>query len=499
MLEDTIVVEDLAKTRFDDTWDDGPATCWVVLADSGDRKISVIMEVRDLLNLGLKDGKDLVDDAPTIFHTADTDIAVARLLAAGADAYPLTRGHIETAIGLMEDRAQTLDCTTVLPAVLASIKDLDLRDPETIARERDQRYTTFLRNKLTVFEKDHTGDTLQSFLDAITCSEAQEDGDAITCSEVQEDGFFERLKYLQSIVGSAEAPDDNPTGPRYDLTLLSPPPTTVRGMGILERPTPEECENELRAIWAEMRTYLNELRAKRDAGECNMTPLNPDFGNKNHMHYPNSWVRDEYLDEVQELISKGDELSRGAAMTAAVEKIVDEPDYESWFDWQAAHKNGYEDSWAVMEKHWSTKWPPDVEKVVVLQDDPDVPAHLEIHYQSATVAPEKLIAEIACQYPTLVFVESHAKEFDQWGANVYIDGKKFYEDENYGSDGDAALAGLVRKLEEAKEVAKEARNSHRKDLWGPERHRAMNRWQVLVNRSETDAKAAADLAVNGLI
>ncbi len=230
-----------------------------------------------------------------------------------------------------------------------------------------------------------------------------------------------------------------------------------------------------------------------------MTPLNPDFGNKNHMHYPNSWVRDEYLDEVQELISKGDELSRGAAMTAAVEKIVDEPDYESWFDWQAAHKNGYEDSWAVMEKHWSTKWPPDVEKVVVLQDDPDVPAHLEIHYQSATVAPEKLIAEIACQYPTLVFVESHAKEFDQWGANVYIDGKKFYEDENYGSDGDAALAGLVRKLEEAKEVAKEARNSHRKDLWGPERHRAMNRWQVLVNRSETDAKAAADLAVNGLI
>jgi hypothetical protein len=265
-------------------------------------------------------------------------------------------------------------------------------------------------------------------------------------------------------------------------------------MGILERPSPEKCENELRAIWAEMRTYINELRAKRSVGECNMTPLNPDFGNLTNMQYPYSWVRDEYLEEVEELISRGDELSRGAAMTAAVEKIVDAPDYESWFDWQAAHKNGYEDSWAVMEEHWSTKWPPDVEKIVVLQDDPDVPAHLEIHYQSAEVDPEKLIAEIARQYPTLIFVESHAKEFNAWGANVYIDGEKFYEDENWGPTCDDVLEGLVRKLVDAKEADKEAGTG-----WDSEMHRVMNRWQVVVNRSEADAKAAADLAVNGLI
>ena len=498
MLEDTIVVKDLAKTHFDETWDDGTAT-WVVLADAGDKKIQVIKEVRALLNLGLRGAKDLVDDAPTMFHMADSDIAAARLLLVGADAYPLTRGHLETAIGLVEGDAPTLDCTTGVPAVLASIKYLDLGDPETVARKQAKKYTTFVKNKLTVFQKDHTGDTIQSFLDAITCSEVQEDGDAITCDEAQKDGFFARLKYLQSLLRSVEANGGNPHGPRYDLTLLSPPPTTVRGMGILPRPSPEECENELRAIWAEMRTYVNELRAKRDANECNMDPRNPDFGNKSNMQYPRSWVRDEYLDEVEELVSRGDELSRGAAMTAAVEKIVDAPDYGSFFDWQAEHKNGYEDSWAVGEDLWSTKWPPDVEKVVVLQDDPDVPAHLEIHYQSATVDREKLIAEIACQYPTLVFVESHGTDFSAWGTNVYIDGKKFYEDENYGSDGDAALAGLVRKLKEAKEAAKEAGNSHLKDLWGSEMHRAMNRWQVLVNRSETDAKAVADLAVNGLI
>ena len=497
MLEDTIVVEDLAKTRFDHTWDDGPAT-WVVLADCGNKKIQVIKEIRSLTNLGLKDAKDLVESAPTIFSTTNDEIegdfAAARLLVVGADAYPLTRDHIETAIGLVEGDAPTLDSTTAVSAVLASIKDLDLGDPETVARKQAKKYTTFVKNKLTVFQKDHTGDTIQSFLDAITCSKEQEDGNAITCSEAQEDGFFARLKYLQSIVGSAEAPGDIPTGPRYDLTLLSPPPTTVRGMGILPRPSPEECENELRAIWAEMRTYLNELRAKRDAGECNMTPRNPDFGNLTNMQYPYSWVRDEYLDEVEELVSRGDELSRGAAMTAAVEKIVDAPDYESWFDWQAAHKNGYEDSWAVMEEHWSTKWPPDVEKVLVLQDDPDVPAHLEIHYQSAEVDPEKLIAEIASQYPTLVFVESHAKEFNAWGASVYIDGEKFYKDENWSPSCDDVLEGLVRKLVDAKEADKEAGNG-----WDSEMLRVVNRWQVVVNRSEADAKAAADLAVNGLI
>jgi len=497
MLEDTIVVEDLAKTHFDETWDDGTAA-WVVLADAGDKKIQVIKEVRALLNLGLKDAHDLVKAAPTMFHTADSDIAAARLLLVGADAYPLTRGHLETAIGLVEGGAQTLDCTTGAPGVPASVKDLDLRDPEVIARERAKKYTTFVKNKLTVFEKCHTGDTLQSFLDAITCSEVQEDDDAITCGEAQEDGFFARLKYLQSLLRSVEVNGGNPHGPRYDLTLLSPPPTTVRGMGIFHRPSPEECENELRAIWAEMRTYVNELRAMRDTGQCAMTPLNPDYGNNDGRENPNTWVRDEYLAELEELISKGDELSCGAAMTAAVDKIVDSPEHDSWYDWQARHKNGYENSCAVMKEHWSTEWPPDVEKVVVLQDDPDVPAHLEIHYQSATVAPEKLIAEIASQYPTLVFVESHAREFNAWGANVYIDGKKFYEDENWDPSCDDVLEGLVRKLVDAKEADKEA-GKEAGNGWDSELHRVMNRWQVVVNRSEADAKAAADLAVNGLI
>ena len=36
----------------------------VVLADSGDKKIQVIKEVRALTNLGLKDAKELVDGAP---------------------------------------------------------------------------------------------------------------------------------------------------------------------------------------------------------------------------------------------------------------------------------------------------------------------------------------------------------------------------------------------------------------------------------------------------
>ncbi|SVC28837.1 uncharacterized protein METZ01_LOCUS281691, partial [marine metagenome] len=184
MLEDTIVVEDLAKTHFDHTWDDGTAT-WVVLADCGDQKIQVIKEIRSLTNLGLKDAKDLVDNAPTIFSTTNGDIAAALLLRVGADAYPLTRDHIETAIGLVEGDAPTLDSTTAVPAVLASIKDLDVGDPETRARKQAKKYTTFVKNKLTVFQKDHTGDTIQSFLDAITCSEVQEDGDAITCSETQ--------------------------------------------------------------------------------------------------------------------------------------------------------------------------------------------------------------------------------------------------------------------------------------------------------------------------
>ena len=105
-----------------------------------------------------------------------------------------------------------------------------------------------------------------------------------------------------------------------------------------------------------------------------------------------------------------------------------------------------------------------------------------------------MIAEIASQYPTLVFVESHAKEFNAWGASVYIDGEKFYKDENWGPSCDDVLEGLVRKLVDAKEADKEAGNG-----WDSEMLRVVNRWQVVVNRSEADAKAAADLAVNGLI
>ena len=87
MLEDTIVVEDLAKTHFDETWDDGTAT-WVVLADAGDKKIQVIKEVRALTNLGLKDAKDLVDGAPNAVlegaSKEDAEKAKEALEAAGA-------------------------------------------------------------------------------------------------------------------------------------------------------------------------------------------------------------------------------------------------------------------------------------------------------------------------------------------------------------------------------------------------------------------------------
>ena len=78
MLEDTIVVEDLAKTHFDHTWDDGTAT-WVVLADCGDQKIQVIKEIRSLTNLGLKDAKDLIENAPSIIYVPDGAVACAAL------------------------------------------------------------------------------------------------------------------------------------------------------------------------------------------------------------------------------------------------------------------------------------------------------------------------------------------------------------------------------------------------------------------------------------
>ncbi len=60
----------------------------VVLANSGDKKIQVIKELRALTNLGLKEAKDLVDGAPkTIKANATKEEAAnikAKLEAAGA-------------------------------------------------------------------------------------------------------------------------------------------------------------------------------------------------------------------------------------------------------------------------------------------------------------------------------------------------------------------------------------------------------------------------------
>src|SRR4051794_11730023 len=46
--------------------DDLPTTVDVVLTSAGDRKISVIKVVRQHTGLGLKEAKDLVDEAPSV-------------------------------------------------------------------------------------------------------------------------------------------------------------------------------------------------------------------------------------------------------------------------------------------------------------------------------------------------------------------------------------------------------------------------------------------------
>jgi len=472
MLQEAIVVEDPAMIWTDDTCDGDPSTS-VVLADCGDKKIQVIKEVRALTNFGLRDAKDCVDGAPRIIAVEDGDIAAARLLEAGAEAYPLKQSHIETAIGLLERGAPTTGSAEEVSAVLTCIEGANLVNPKNHNSTEYWPSFTGVKNKLTVFQKDQTGDALQSFLNAITCNDAQKDE------------FLVRLRYLQFLVCTGVVSQCRRYGGgRYDLTLASPPLPAVRGMGILSRPNPEECENELRAIWAEMRTYVNELRAMRDTGQCAMTPLNPDYGNNDGRENPNTWVRDEYLAELEELISKGDELSCGAAMTAAVDKIVDSPEHDSWYDWQARHKNGYENSWALKDKMWSTRWPPDVERLVILQDDPDGPAQMEIHYDSSLSNPEKLIAELARKYPTLVFVESYAaKGLYEWGANVYIDGEICYSD---GVNNDRVLSRLLTKVADLREAGESTECENR---------RIMERFEVLVNRSETDAKVVADVAV----
>jgi len=60
----------------------------VVLTGAGDKKIQVIKEVRSLTNLGLKDAKELVDEAPSsVLEGAskeDAEKAKEALEAAGA-------------------------------------------------------------------------------------------------------------------------------------------------------------------------------------------------------------------------------------------------------------------------------------------------------------------------------------------------------------------------------------------------------------------------------
>jgi large subunit ribosomal protein L7/L12 len=65
------------KTEFD-----------VVLIAAGDKKLEVVKEVKNLLGLGLKEAKDLVDSAPSVLKAgapkADAEAIKAKLTDAGA-------------------------------------------------------------------------------------------------------------------------------------------------------------------------------------------------------------------------------------------------------------------------------------------------------------------------------------------------------------------------------------------------------------------------------
>lgn len=67
---------------------DEPSTVTVVLADAGAQKIAVIKVVKEVLGLGLKEAKDLVDAAPADVKTgvakAEADELKAKLEEAGA-------------------------------------------------------------------------------------------------------------------------------------------------------------------------------------------------------------------------------------------------------------------------------------------------------------------------------------------------------------------------------------------------------------------------------
>jgi large subunit ribosomal protein L7/L12 len=63
-----------------------PSETWVVLAHSGDRKIQVIKAIREITELGLKEAKELTDEAPSMlgpFVREQAEAAVDLLTAAG--------------------------------------------------------------------------------------------------------------------------------------------------------------------------------------------------------------------------------------------------------------------------------------------------------------------------------------------------------------------------------------------------------------------------------
>ena len=70
--------------------DDSSSTVSVVLTDCGDKKIQVLKAVREITGLGLKDGKGLVDGAPSVIKEGikktEADEYAKQLEEAGAKA-----------------------------------------------------------------------------------------------------------------------------------------------------------------------------------------------------------------------------------------------------------------------------------------------------------------------------------------------------------------------------------------------------------------------------
>ena len=70
--------------------DEGPSTVSVELVDSGSQKVAVIKVVKDILGLGLKEGKDIVDAAPSMIkegiEKAEAEEIKAKIEEAGGTA-----------------------------------------------------------------------------------------------------------------------------------------------------------------------------------------------------------------------------------------------------------------------------------------------------------------------------------------------------------------------------------------------------------------------------